>query len=167
MHVICAYCHKAMEEKPPFDNRSTSHSICSECLEYYRDQWLGVDLNGYLNRFPFPTVVVDERARVMALNQRMQEFLGAPEEEVVGALAGDVMECQFARLPDGCGQTVHCVGCAFRLNVNTVHQTGETIVNMPAYFNRDGRRLNLVVSMYQDGPGVRVVIEQAEEVADL
>ena len=33
MKIICAWCKKAMEEKPPLDDDRISHSICQQCKE--------------------------------------------------------------------------------------------------------------------------------------
>lgn len=32
MRVQCAWCKKEMGEKPPYDDQSTSHNICNNCL---------------------------------------------------------------------------------------------------------------------------------------
>ena len=32
MRVQCAWCGKDMGEKPPYDDPSTTHSICESCL---------------------------------------------------------------------------------------------------------------------------------------
>jgi hypothetical protein len=60
------------------------------------------------------------------------------------------MECANARLPGGCGKTIHCVGCAIRRAVTHTFLTGKSHLREPAWLDRekDGKvtRLALLVS---------------------
>lgn len=38
MYVKCAWCGKDLGQKPPFDNKSISHSICLECRKKMEEQ---------------------------------------------------------------------------------------------------------------------------------
>jgi hypothetical protein len=44
-----------------------------------------------------------------------------------------VLECAYARLPGGCGNTEHCKACTIRRTITTTHATGDGKVNVPAY----------------------------------
>ncbi len=33
MKIVCAWCGKEMGEKPPLNNKETTHSICPECYK--------------------------------------------------------------------------------------------------------------------------------------
>jgi len=33
MKVKCAWCGRDMGEKPPYDNKEVSHTICADCLK--------------------------------------------------------------------------------------------------------------------------------------
>jgi ribosomal protein L32 len=38
MKIICSYCRNEMGEKEHFDNDMLTHTICSECGVYFREQ---------------------------------------------------------------------------------------------------------------------------------
>ena len=44
-----------------------------------------------------------------------------------------MVECAHATEPGGCGQTVHCKGCALRRSVEHTHATGEPLRGVHAY----------------------------------
>ena len=48
-----------------------------------------------------------------------------------------MFECAYARLPEGCGGTVHCSGCAIRRSVYETYETGESRNNIPATLRCD------------------------------
>jgi hypothetical protein len=54
-------------------------------------------------------------------------------EEVEGELGGDAFGCNYANLPGGCGNTVHCRTCAIRINVLETLQSGKSKIGIPAY----------------------------------
>ena len=60
----------------------------------------------------------------------------ARNEPLRGLRAGDVFECANARLPGGCGRTIHCSGCTLRRTVTDTFTTGRSHVRVPAYLRR-------------------------------
>ena len=46
------------------------------------------------------------------------------------------MECAYAKLPEGCGNTKHCVACTIRNNVMATFETGRSLRQVPAFLNR-------------------------------
>lgn len=52
--------------------------------------------------------------------------------EIEGLPGGVVFECVFAKLPDGCGKTIHCDGCTIRNTVMNTFMTGESHLKVPA-----------------------------------
>lgn len=117
-----------------------------------------VDLAGYLEGLDAPVVVVDEEGRIMAANQAMSEMLGRPPQECRGLLGGEVFECAYARLPEGCGRTVHCVACTLRRAVSETAQSGRSIDNVAAYIERSNGRVELRLSTERIPHGVRVKV---------
>lgn len=114
MIVVCSYCGVQLGQKPPLDCHDVSHSICEPCAEYFRPQWMGLSIGAYLEGLDEPVLVVDPSGQVAAANQRMAKLLGKKERDTVTLLGGDFMECVYARLPEGCGRTEHCVSCGVR-----------------------------------------------------
>jgi len=47
-----------------------------------------------------------------------------------------VFECANAKLPEGCGNTIHCSGCTIRRNVMDTQETGRRHFRVPAYLNQ-------------------------------
>lgn len=161
MRLVCSYCHKDLGAKPPLRDASLTHGMCPACGEYFRAQWGGLSYGEYLERFDFPVVLVEDEGRVVAINRPAGEVLGRRPQDVVGLLGGEAMECVHARLPGGCGRTVHCSTCAIRNAVTRTHATGRPEARVPATLRRAGGALELLVSTALVGPLVRVTIEPA------
>jgi hypothetical protein len=53
-----------------------------------------------------------------------------------GAKKGEVFECEYATLPEGCGNTVRCSGCVIRTTVTETFQTGQSQEKVPACLKR-------------------------------
>jgi ferredoxin len=147
-------------EKEPLDDDMVSHGMCAECDHHFSRQWSGLRLGEYLDDIDLPAMAVDPDGRVIAANQRMAETLGKNDREYFGLLGGEVMECQYARLPEGCGKTVHCQTCAIRLTVTKVIDTGQPQLRVPAYLNQVESRVNMLISAYKHDEFVRIVIEE-------
>ena len=84
-----------------------------------------------------------------------------------GLLGGEFMECKWARLPEGCGQTVHCAACAIRRTVMDTMATGQAHEDVPAVLNRSDESgpadLEIVISTSLGGDGlVRIIVKDAK-----
>ena len=55
--------------------------------------------------------------------------------EVEGVIGGLVFECRYAKLPEGCGKTLHCDGCTIRNQVMDTAKTGRPYSGQPALLN--------------------------------
>jgi hypothetical protein len=87
----------------------------------------------YLDSLDAPVIVIDSTVRVMNSNRHARELLNKEMGEIEGCRGGDVFECAFAKLPQGCGYTVHCEACAIRNTVMDTFQTGKSHMKEPAY----------------------------------
>jgi PAS domain-containing protein len=163
VHLVCSYCRKDLGKKPPFNDASLTHGMCKACGEYFGAQWGGITYGEYLDRFGFPVVMVEGEGRVVAINKPACDFLGRGPGDVIGLLGGEALECAHARLPEGCGKTVHCSACAIRNSVTRTHQTGEPLSRVPARLRRSDRAFDLLVSTALEGKLVRVTIEPRVE----
>lgn len=161
MRVVCSYCLKVVARKPPLQDGSVTHGMCQACAEYFGAQWRGMSYDAYLARFPFPVVLVDADARLVAVNRPACRLLGREPRDVIGLLGGEALECARARLPGGCGRTEHCPTCTIRNTVTRTRQSGEPAQRVPATLRRASGPVELLISTALDGTLVRVTIEPA------
>ncbi len=148
-----------MGEKEPHDNQDISHGMCKACLNHFERQLDGLDLSDYLDQFEKPVLAVTKERRAIGINQSMADMLGKKREDIRGLLGGEVMECQYARLPEGCGDSVHCRDCTIRNTVLKSAATGRNYKNVKAYLQRDDARYAVEVSTLSQDTHIVVVID--------
>lgn len=112
-----------------------AQGVCDDCLQKSFDR-MGEELNSFIDSLAAPVIVVDDNGIVQTANARAQTLLLKTLPEIEGYRGGEVFECAYATLPEGCGNTVHCSGCAIRRSVMETLQTGKSLVKTPAYLNR-------------------------------
>ena len=155
MRAICSYCSTQLGEVAPFDSDLISHGMCPSCEDYFNRTWgkEGQRLGEFLDRFQAPVLAVDATTtRTLAANRPMADLLCKRERSRFGLLGDQATECAKARLPGGCGNTVHCRDCTIRMIVAKTLSTGEDQRGVPAYLERAGVRSALTVStMLRDG----------------
>ena len=169
MKVVCAWCKKEMGDASSPDEGSNSeitHGICAACKDYFfSDQ--ARTLDRFLNQLDAPVLMVNPQGEVMLANDQALQFLGKDLKAVSGYKGGDVMECAYARLPEGCGNTRHCVACTIRNNVMETFNTGKSLRRVPAFLNRAGRhsihRIKFLISTERVND---VVLLRIDEVID-
>ena len=138
MRHVCAWCTKELEDIADDDgglNAEVSHGICKSCREHFFSS-PSRTLDGFLNKIKEPVLVIDDEARVTLANNAAQTMLGKDLNSIAGHRGGDVMECAYARLPQGCGNTIHCLGCTIRNNVMLTFDSGRSLKRVPAILNR-------------------------------
>ena len=161
MKVICSYCRKRIGEKEPINDDSVSHGMCQECYDYYKEQVNGLPLDKFLDRFEVPLLVVDKNVRIVATNKMFENLTGRSHRDVFGLLGGEVMECVYARLPEGCGRTAHCLACSIRNTVMATMESGEPQMQVPVKLRRESKEIGMVISAEKIGSFVRIIIEKA------
>lgn len=138
MKIICAWCEKEIGNKldqAEASNFEISHGICGSCKDYFfSDQ--ARTLDQFLNQLDAPVLMVNPQGEVVLANNQALQFLGKDLASVQGFMGGDVMECVYAKLPEGCGDTQHCVACTIRDNVMATFKTGKSLRRVPAFLNR-------------------------------
>jgi len=157
--VICSYCRKKIGEKEPINDDSVSHGMCQECYDYYKEQVNGLPLDQFLDRFEVPLLVVDKNVRIVAANKMFEKMTGRSHRDIFGLLGGEVMECAYARLPEGCGETVHCLACSIRNTVMAAMESGEPQMQVPVKLRRESKEIGMVISAEKIGSFVRIIIE--------
>ena len=133
MSRICAWCKAEL----PTANGEPAHDItrcfCPACREYFSTPQTAKSLQQFLDELAVPVLVMDDDVRVLGFNECARALLGPRLEGCPGQYGGDVLECAYARLPGGCGNTEHCKACAIRNTVTSTQTTGVGQVNVPAY----------------------------------
>ena len=136
MKKMCAWCGTEIgpvgASKP---DDAVTHGICDNCLDNFIFQE-GVDLREFLDTLAAPILMVDSERVVRIANKTASALLGKQPDEIEGYRGGEVFECEYARLPEGCGQTVHCAGCAIRRTVMETLATGKSFSRVPATLRR-------------------------------
>ena len=137
MKSVCAWCTKEMGTVEGSSHRDPeiSHGICESCVDNFTFQQ-GVPFQRYLDSIPVPVLAVDRYVVVKAVNRKACDVLGKDPREIVQHLGGNVFECAHARLPEGCGGTIHCSGCVIRKSVILTIETGEPQVRVAATLRR-------------------------------
>jgi transcriptional regulator of aromatic amino acid metabolism len=116
--------------------RPVTGSICPDCLLHV-GAGRGMALRDFLDGLAAPVLAVDDDVAVQCGNKALLSMLGRSAEQIVRKRGGDVFECAYADLPEGCGRTVHCSGCAIRRAVTHTFITGQPVLRHQAYLNRD------------------------------
>jgi PAS domain-containing protein len=160
MRAICSYCEAEMGEREPLGDPRVTHGICQPCFDYFEAQWDGQRLGQYLDRFDTPVVAVSPEGRVIAINTAMARQMGVDSREVEGLLGGEFMECVHARLPQRCGNTVHCSACTIRGAIERTMATGEPAPRQPARVQRVAGSVDMLISTTRQGEWVQLVIEE-------
>ncbi len=159
MKVICSYCRKKIGEKEPFNDYSVSHGMCQECYDYYEEQINGLSLDKFLDKLEAPVLIMDENNRIVAANKMAGTMTGKSHREVFGLLGEEMMECVYARLPEGCGEKAHCEACTIRNAVMAAMESGEPQMHVPVKLLQEDREIEMVISTEKIGSLVRIVIE--------
>lgn len=110
-------------------------------------------------------IVIDSDARVLTANKQAREALHKDQKSIHGFRGGEVFECAHAKLPGGCGNTVHCSGCTVRRTVMDTMETGRSHLHTPAYLHHgtpeNFRRVDYFISTEKVGDAVLLRIDEA------
>ena len=83
-----------------------------------------VSLTDFLNELEFPVLVTDRDWVVIEANHAAGKILGKPASQMKQTPGGVAIECYYSGLPDGCGKTPQCRGCALRQNITDTYADG-------------------------------------------
>jgi PAS domain-containing protein len=138
MKRICAWCRKELgtTDSDRDSEKAITHGICGNCRDNIMFQ-MGVELQVFLDSLNVPILVVNSTGAVVTANNRAQALLRKRLSQIAGYRGGDVFECAYARLPEGCGNTVHCSGCAIRRTVMETYGTGRSFQRVQATLNQN------------------------------
>jgi len=131
---------------PGFE-REITHGICPDCVSNLEFQ-SGTDLKDFLDSLAIPVLVVSRAGVVETANKKAGVVLGKDVPAIMGARPGDVFECANARLPEGCGRTICCSGCAIRRSVQDTYATGRSLHRVPASLRHGGSEHSARIHMH-------------------
>ncbi|OVE74463.1 hypothetical protein BVX94_00170 [bacterium B17] len=157
-----------MGDKPSaiFDDDAVSHSLCEPCLHSFMAQ-LGMPLDEYIEGIPDPVVTVTQEGVVGSANKAARAIIGNNVNDQ-HRLPGDILECENARTPEGCGRTVHCSGCVIRSAIEDTLKTGESHEHVPATLQKASddasETVDILISTEQKGGVVFLKIDQVQPV---
>jgi len=158
---LCAWCGTEINSTET-DLHLVSHGICDKCKSNIDFQH-GGPLEKFIDTLATPVLVIDGDCNVQMANQRALEILGKTPETIRGFKPGVVFECAYARLPGGCGKTVHCSGCSIRNTVTGTMNTGASVNKFPAYLNRTPKDsingMDLLISTIKSGSFVLLKVD--------
>ena len=162
---ICSWCKIEMEpsENPDDFKEGISHGLCDNCFNNIFFQQ-GVNLSEYLDSLKMAVIAVNPEGVVVTANDSACNMLKKNYKQVEGYLGGDVFECQYARLPEGCGKTIHCSGCTIRRTVMETFSTGKKFSKIPASLrldeSRENQEIHFLISTEKIGDIVLLEIEK-------
>jgi hypothetical protein len=144
MKQTCIWCSQEIgpgEKGGPRDG-SNAHAVCGCCSEHFTLPPEG-PLQKHLDSLPFPVFVVDLYAGVYpittAVNKKACDWAKKGPREIIQHLYGNVVECVYARLPEGCGNTSTCMSCGLLQSVAITQESGEPQVKTAITLQRGDR----------------------------
>lgn len=158
MKNVCAWCNQELPSTGDPDTSAISHGICPDCMDNIPFQ-MGVTIDHYLKSLKVPVLLMTEQATVAYANGTAQDLLGANQSELAGKAAGLAFECNLARLPEGCGNTIHCSGCTLRKAILDTFATGKDNVGVEATLRTGRRDVHYRISTHRVGEYVTLQIE--------
>jgi PAS domain-containing protein len=160
MELFCSFCTCYLGVKEPIADTRRTHGICPDCLEDVLRQQGESSFDEYLDQFGAPVLVVDGQGRVAAANGAALALLGKPYRRVQGLLGGEAMECAWARLPGGCGQTIHCTACTIRNLVMETMRDKQGRRRRWVSLTREAEVVDMLITTINHENTVRIVIEE-------
>ncbi|MGW8161798.1 MAG: PAS domain-containing protein [Desulfobulbales bacterium] len=167
MQRICAWCKKKLTPRENLGTeREITHGICSICaLKFTRD--IPRKTKEILDVISEPVLVVDSLGKVKTANKSGLKMLGKDLHSVEEHFGGDVLECSYARLPEGCGNTEHCKTCAIRNILMDTLTYGRGYKKVPAFqkvrTSSGERIMRYYISTEKVGEHILLRIDDAEE----
>jgi len=125
----CLWC----SQRIGMGNNGDEAALCGSCYDHF-SLLPGGPTQKHLDRLSFPILGVQlyagKRMISRVVNKTACAWLNKEPNEIIQHLAGNVLDCATARLPEGCGAALLCEECGvLRSVVGT--SGGEPIVEAP------------------------------------
>ena len=132
MKLLCSRCNNVIRDEPSgfSSDRVITSGTCDQCasLLLWPNRPAMVE---FLDGLDAPVVVINLSGNVCAANKMARDLLQKDLFEIEGFQGGNVFECAFAKLPEGCGKTIHCDGCTIRNTVMDTLHSGNSHTKIP------------------------------------
>ena len=156
MEKVCSKCRR-VEGGGEGGGAPTALHLCADCAAYERRLRARIPGREGLEKTSQPLLVTTCDGHVVAANAAFTAFAGHAVPELDGWLTGDALGCVRARLPGGCGRTMHCHACTIRRMIAEVGRTRLARWRVPAYILGEGGRREVCVSIRPEGEDLVVV----------
>jgi PAS domain-containing protein len=156
----CAWCGKVMREGEA--DAPVTHGICPDCVRYFAFGEAQT-IQSFLDKLEAPVLLVDGDGVVVTANGRALAAVGRDAAGAGSLRPGDFLECAYARLPGGCGNTVHCPACTIRSTVGATHGDGRSrrVEAFQSIVTASGpARTRLLITTEKQGPLVLLRIDE-------
>lgn len=134
MRHECAWCGKLLSQDgiSNANGLNTSHGICDTCMAEFCDTE-PVEQKRQLDSYSDPVFLIHDDGFMQSANESALRLIQKSVEQVNGELGGDVLGCEFATWPGGCGNTEHCWACTIRAVVKKTQETRNGLKQEEAY----------------------------------
>ena len=142
-----------------------SDGVCPSCINKM-DSQEGISLQEFIDNMVMAVVVLDQRGSIQTVNEKAKSLFNNDLFFMRGKSIGRVFECEYALLPGGCGEAVHCSGCAIRIAINETVNSGNPVFRMEATLKKDKLgepyKIHCYISTRKRGDAVVLQIEEVE-----
>jgi PAS domain-containing protein len=138
--------------------------LCPDCKKK-QDAHEGIDIQEFIDNLIVAIIVLDQKGSIQTVNEKARSLFNKELFYFKGRSIGKVFECEYAQLPEGCGETVHCSGCAIRKAVTETFTSGNPVFRMEATLKdlKPGelQKIHYYISTRKRGDAVLLQIEGA------
>jgi nitrogen fixation/metabolism regulation signal transduction histidine kinase len=126
----------------------------------------GMSLQEFIDKLIVAVIVLDQNGSIETVNEKARLLFNKELFFFKGKSVGQVFECDYAQLPEGCGETVHCSGCAIKKAITETFTTGRPVYRMGATLKdlKPGEpiKIHYYVSTRKRGDAVLLQVEVVE-----
>ena len=163
----CFYCAGVLD-KPKLIATigGIANELCTKCKLHFAFLQ-GLTLQEFIDKQVVAIIVLDGNGTLQTVNEKARELFNKDLYLFKGEAPGRVFECEYAQLPEGCGQTVHCSGCAIRIAITETFASGEPVFKMRATLKTvkqgEPQEICYYISTRKRGDSIILQIEDSAE----
>ncbi len=133
MKTVCAWCRAEMEKGDDPEDKEITHGICHPCVDLFFDLDNEQSIAAFIEGVDAPVIVFDSDVTIIAANKKALVIHPYATPVPGRTTPGEMVQCAYAKLPEGCGNTIHCYGCAVRNAIEKTMETGAGVNRLPTY----------------------------------
>ena len=158
---FCATCGVPFDaEQPVAVSGGISGQLCAQCRRTLTNK-KGKQLQSFIDIYENPLLIINTKRRIIAANLAAMQALSQDMSKIINSLAGDVISCENARLPGGCGRTQNCRACVINNSVSTTLSGPVEVTGAPAHQTivRDGEHAQQTFLISTQRVGDRIMVQ--------